>query len=69
MSGTIGSFAAQTGDLERAAILGMYFMGKAAELSDESDASNTASSIGKEYSRVFSCLVGRVRGEKHGIGT
>jgi len=69
LSGTIGSFAAQTGDLERAAILGMYFMGKAAELSDESDASNTASSIGKEYSRVFSCLVGRVRGEKHGIGT
>lgn len=69
LSGTIGSFAAQTGDLERAGILGMYFMGKAAELSDESDASNTASSIGKEYSRVFSCLVEGARGEKHGIGT
>ncbi len=56
LSGTIGSFAAQTGDMKRAAILGMYFMGKASELMSCADPSKTASSIGRSYSEVFSYL-------------
>lgn len=56
LSGAIGSFAAQTGNLETAAILGMYFMGKAAELTRVADASQTASIVAKGFSKVYSHL-------------
>jgi len=56
LAGTIAGFAAQTGDLERSGVLGMYLMGRAAELSDLCEPCNSASKISESYSLVFEHL-------------
>ena len=53
LSGTIAGFASQTGELTKSAILAMYFMGRAAELSIVSEPCNSASQIADFYSLVF----------------
>lgn len=53
LSGTIAGFASQTGELTRSAILAMYFMGRAAELSVVSEPCNSASKIAEFYTLVF----------------
>jgi len=66
LSGSIAGFAAQTGDLDRSAILGMYFMGRAAELSSVSEPSNSASRIADCFSLVFKQFERNAKEKLHG---
>ncbi|WP_292598789.1 NAD(P)H-hydrate dehydratase, partial [Mesotoga sp. UBA6090] len=66
LSGSIAGFAAQTGDLDQSAILGMYFMGKAAELSRISESSNSASRIADSFSLVFKQFEQNAKEKLHG---
>ena len=66
LSGSIAGFAAQTGDLDKSAILGMYFMGKAAELSRISESSNSASRIADSFSLVFKQFEQNAKERLHG---
>lgn len=66
LSGAIGGFAAQTGDVARSVLLGTYFLGKAAELIDHSEAFMQPGEVAAGFDKVFKNLhsLNDVAGEK-----